>query len=266
VKNILLITSKKNINSKHYKNVISYLNKIKIPHKTIHTDIENLNEIDVNNQTLLISLGGDGTALKAMKIAWLYKLDILPLGSGRVGYLVNSKENYKLLIDQWKSNKVLHSKRKAVLQNNNLKLPAFNEVVIIKNSPTRLLDLIIETYDQKVKLRSDGIIISTSLGSTAYNYSAGGSIIHNGIDSIVITPISPFSKFPRSIVLNGKSEVNLTILKNQNYAIQFDGVMEEQEKSITDLSYNYKLSSKTIRLIGQDNNPRINHFLNQILR
>jgi len=266
VKNILLITSKKNIKSKHYKNVISYLNKINLPHKTIHTNIKNLHEIDVNKQTLLISLGGDGTVLKAMRIAWLYKLDILPLGSGRVGYLVNSKENFKTLIDLWKSNKVSHSKRKPVIQNNNLKLPAFNEVVIIKNSPTRLLDLIIETHDQKVKLRADGIIISTSLGSTAYNYSAGGSIIHNDIDSIVITPISPFSKFPRSIVLDGKSEVNINILKNQNYAIQFDGVMEVQEKSLTDLSFNYKLSSKSIKIIGQDNNPRIDHFLNQILR
>ena len=93
--NILLITSKKNIKNKHYKNVISYLNKIKIPHETIDTEIESLHNINVNNQTLLISLGGDGTALKAMKIAWLYKLDILPLGSGRVGYLVNSKENFK---------------------------------------------------------------------------------------------------------------------------------------------------------------------------
>ena len=266
MKNILLITSKKNIKSKHYKNVISYLNKINLPHKTIHTNIKNLHEIDVNKQTLLISLGGDGTVLKAMRIAWLYKLDILPLGSGRVGYLVNSKENFKTLIDLWKSNKVSHSKRKPVIQNNNLKLPAFNEVVIIKNSPTRLLDLIIETHDQKVKLRADGIIISTSLGSTAYNYSAGGSIIHNDIDSIVITPISPFSKFPRSIVLDGKSEVNINILKNQNYAIQFDGVMEVQEKSLTDLSFNYKLSSKSIKIIGQDNNPRIDHFLNQILR
>ncbi len=266
MKNILLITSKKNIKTKHYINIISYLNKIKLPHKTIDTEIENLNNIDVNSQTLLISLGGDGTALKAMKIAWLYNLDILPLGSGRVGYLVNSKENIKPLIDQWKTNKHLYSKRKAVIQNNNLKLPAFNEVVIIKNSPTRLLDLLIETYDQKVKLRSDGIIISTSLGSTAYNYSAGGPIIHNDIDSIVITPISPFSKFPRSIVLNGKSEINLTILKNQNYAIQFDGVMEVQEKSSTDLKYKYKLSSKSIRLIGQDNSPKIDHFLNQILR
>ena len=52
-------------------------------------------------------------------------------------------------------------------------------------------------YEQKVKLRADGLILSTSLGSTAYNYSAGGPIIQNNL-MLSITPISPFSKFPRS--------------------------------------------------------------------
>ena len=177
-----------------------------------------------------------------------------------------SSKNFESLIDEWKSNKHEFAKRKAIIQNSNIKLPAFNEVVVIKNSPSRLLDLSIETYEQKVKLRADGLIISTSLGSTAYNYSAGGPIIHNDIESIVVTPISPFSKFPRSIVLSGKSHLNVTILKNQNYAIQFDGVMEVQEKSKTNVTYKYELSNKLIRIIGQDNNPKIDHFLNQILR
>jgi len=266
VKNIIIITSKRNLNSKNYKYVFSYLNNKNIPFKTFDTDIEDLYKIEKNSKTLLVSLGGDGTALKAMKLAWLYKLDILPLGSGRVGYLINSRKNFESLIDEWKSNKHDFTKRKAIIQNSNIKLPAFNEVVVIKNSPSRLLDLSIETYEQKVKLRADGLIISTSLGSTAYNYSAGGPIIHNDIESIVVTPISPFSKFPRSIVLSGKSHLNVTILKNQNYAIQFDGVMEVQEKSKTNVTYKYELSNKLIRIIGQDNNPKIDHFLNQILR
>jgi len=266
VKNILLITSKKNLKNKKYNYIFSYLNKKKIPFKTINTDIEDLSKLEVNSSTLLVSLGGDGTALKAMKIAWLYKLDILPLGTGRVGYLITSRKNFESVIDEWKSNKQSYARRKAIVQNSNLKLPAFNEVVVIKNSPTRILDLSIETYDQKVKLRADGLIISTSLGSTAYNYSAGGPIVHNDIDSILVTPISPFSKFPRSIVLSGKSHLYLTISNNQNYAIQFDGVMEVQEKSKSNITYEYKLSSKSIRLIGQDNNPKIDHFLNQILR
>ena len=196
-------------------------------------------------------------------------MDKLPLGVD-INNLIDN-----LRIFSWEAGEILiyYSKilknpteKARIIQNKNYKLPAFNEVVIIKNSPTRLLDLIIETYDQEVKLRADGIIISTSLGSTAYNYSAGGPIVHNDIESIVVTPISPFSKFPRSIVLNGKSKIKVTIPKNQNYAIQFDGIVEVQEKSETKISYEYELSSKSIKLIDHDNNPKIDNFLDQILR
>ena len=266
MKNILLITSKKNLNTLNYKNILSYLKKIKLPHEVIDTELEDFSNLKTNKQTLIVSLGGDGTALKAMKVGWLNNLDVLPIGSGRVGYLVSSIKNFNSVIDEWKINKSKKVSRKAIIQNKNYKLPAFNEVVIIKNSPTRLLDLVIETYDQEVKLRADGIIISTSLGSTAYNYSAGGPIVHNDIESIVVTPISPFSKFPRSIVLNDKSKIKVTIPKDQNYAIQFDGIVEVQEKSKTKISYEYELSSKSIKLIDHDNKPKIDNFLDQILR
>ena len=81
---------------------------------------------------------------------------------------------------------------------------------------TRLLDLEIQTYEQKVKLRADGIIVSTSLGSTAYNYSAGGPIVQTSMDTLIITPISPFTKFPRSIVLDKESSIKIKVAKNQS--------------------------------------------------
>ena len=122
------------------------------------------------------------------------------------------------------------------------------------------------TYDQKVDFRADGIIISTSLGSTAYNYSAGGPIVHNDIDSIIITPISPFTKFPRSIVVSRDTKLDITIKKNQNFAIQFDGSVEVEECINKNLTYKYGLSKKAIKIIGDDNNLKLDKFLNQILR
>ena len=215
---------------------------------------------------MLISLGGDGTALKCMKIAWKYNLLFLPLGYGRVGYLVNTDKEFKRIFDKWVNNEYKSTKRKALLQNKNNSFPAFNEIVIIKNSPTRLLDVILETYDQKVKLRADGLIISTSLGSTAYNYSAGGPIVQNDIESIIITPISPFTKFPRSIVINKESNIKITIIKNQNFAIQFDGVVEIESKLKEDIVYEYNLSNKSIKLLEDNTYPKLDRFLNQILR
>ena len=159
-----------------------------------------------------------------------------------------------------------NKKRTPIIQNQNENLPAFNEIVIIKNSPTRILDIELEVYDQKVKLRADGIIISTSLGSTAYNYSAGGPIVQTSIESIIITPISPFTKFPRSIVVDSSSELKINISKNQHYSIQFDGVEEYLSDTKSDEKFNYKLSSRSLRVFEELDIPKLDLFLNQILR
>ena len=98
MKNILLITSKKNLSTLNYKNILSYLKKIKLPHEVIDTGLEDFTKLKTNKQTLIVSLGGDGTALKAMKIAWLKDLDVLSIGSGRVGYLVSSIKSFNSYI------------------------------------------------------------------------------------------------------------------------------------------------------------------------
>jgi len=124
----------------------------------------------------------------------------------------------------------------------------------------------IETYKQKVKLRADGLIISSSLGSTAYNYSAGGPIVQTSINSLIITPISPFTKFPRSIVLDHKSEIKITILKKQDYSIQFDGAEVIEGNEGKDIVFDYKLSKNELMVMEESDDPKLDHFLNQILR
>ncbi len=266
MKNILIITSNKNIKTKFYKWIISYIKKRRIIFHVV--DIKNTLSIKnhIDKDTLLLTIGGDGTALKGMNIAWKYNLLFLPLGYGRVGYLVHSEKEFKLIFNKWLKNEYKYIKRKAILQNKNNTCPAFNEVVIIKNSPSKLLDLVLDTYGQKVNLRADGLIISTSLGSTAYNYSAGGPIVQNDIESIIVTPISPFTKFPRSIVLDKRSEVKIIVMKNQDFSVQFDGNELQQCNEPNDLSFTYKLSANALKVLEESNKPKLDHFLNQILR
>jgi len=104
------------------------------------------------------------------------------------------------------------------------------------------------------------------MGSTAYNYSAGGPIVQTSINSLIITPISPFTKFPRSIVLDKHSEIKITVLKNQNFSVQFDGTEIRQCNEPNDLAFTYKLSSNALKVIEESNKPKLDHFLNQILR
>ena len=265
MKNLLIISSKKYLSKKISDDIFKIVEKNNLKYEVfdIESETHYLNKIEPD---MVISIGGDGTALKAMRIAWEKNISLITIGPGRLGYLVSSSENLDDILKSWQAGEYDVVNRKAIIQNNDLVLPAFNEVVIIKNSPTRILDLEILMYGQKVKLRADGLIISTSLGSTAYNYSAGGPIIQNNLDVISITPISPFSKFPRSIVIDKDSFIEVSIYKNQNYAIQFDGVVEVQEKSDQTLKYAYSLSDKSINILGTDNDPKLDLFLKQILR
>ena len=264
MKKISIVTSKKYFKSKNFESLIEILKSNDIEYEIVNID-ENI-DLKITNSNLILSVGGDGTALRAMKIAWLSNLPVLNIGSGRIGYLVNSLNDIdfnKIIKDKNLDN---NKKRTPIIQNQNEKLPAFNEIVIIKNSPTRILDIELEVYNQKVKLRADGIIISTSLGSTAYNYSAGGPIVQTSIESIIITPISPFTKFPRSIVVDSSSELKINISKNQHYSIQFDGVEEYLSDTKSDEKFNYKLSSRSLRVFEELDIPKLDLFLNQILR
>ena len=157
MKKISIITSKKYLKSKQYDSLIEILNSQDNEYEILNID-ENLDK-KITNSNLIISVGGDGTALRAMKIAWLSNLPVLNIGSGRIGYLVNSLNDIdfnKILKDK---NVDKIKKRIPIIQNQDENLPAFNEIVIIKNSPTRILDIEIDVYDQNVKLRADGIII-----------------------------------------------------------------------------------------------------------
>ncbi|MFL2678694.1 MAG: NAD(+)/NADH kinase [Candidatus Actinomarina sp.] len=244
MKNILIISSKKYTKLKSFTDLIKLIESKKLNYLTLNVEDNETYKDFLNSETLVVSFGGDGTALKAMKVSWKHDLLFMPLGTGRVGYLVNKSEHVDKVLSSWISGDVHVDKRHAIIQDNNLDLPAFNEVVLIKNSPTRILDIVFKTYDQTVKLRADGIIISTSLGSTAYNYSAGGPIVHNSLDSIIITPISPFSKFPRSVVFDRYSTIEIQIKKKQNFAVQFDGVVESEAINDKDIKHNYSLSLK----------------------
>ena len=78
-------------------------------------------------ETLIVSFGGDGTALKAMKTSWSNDLLFMPLGTGRVGYLVNQSGDIHDVLKSWinEDNEIV--KRSAVIQNSEKDLPAFNE-------------------------------------------------------------------------------------------------------------------------------------------
>ncbi len=168
---------------------------------------------------LAIAIGGDGTMLKAAYLACLHDIPLLGINRGRLGFLADipadALEEYlkpifagsfteeeRFLLDV----EVLREGQSI------LKSSALNDVILHKWNIAKLVEF--ETYvDNKFvhRQRSDGLIISSPTGSTAYALSGGGPILHPSLDALVLVPICPHTLTNRPIVIDGNSLVEIVV-------------------------------------------------------
>ena len=189
----------------------------------------------VEEADLIISLGGDGTMLVAAKEAILRNIPVLAINMGSLGYLAEVKpQNAAVMLQDYESGKYKIEERAflEVKYEDNI-FYALNELVITKGGHEAHL-IQVEVYSNNTfvnKYRADGIIVATPTGSTAYSLSAGGSIVHPGLNALSITPLAPQSLTARPIIVNGcevlsfmatsrDDAVHLNIDGNQWFQIQ----------------------------------------------
>ena len=226
--------------------IINWSNRNKIQiyiTEKIQTDAEfNLNSIPVINSNEKISemdfmlvLGGDGTFLSCARAVEHHDTPILGIHLGDLGFLAKvTLDDIFQRLDQVAKGDYLIEKRsmvKAVLKKRGGEkvLYGLNDFVVTSGESHRLLVSEVFVNGRRVsEYRSDGLIVATPTGSTAYSLSSGGPIIAPDVDSFVITPISAHSLNSRPLVVSNKSSIEIKFSNyNQDIIFITDGQLHE---------------------------------------
>ncbi len=182
---------------------------------------------------LAIVVGGDGTFLSAVRSLADHNTPVLGINLGRLGFLVDISPNDMLQhLEQIMQGEYVDECRfllQAQVERDGhiiSRADAFNDVVVHIRDVARMIEF--ETYinGQFVNYqRSDGLVISTPTGSTAYALSSGGPLLHATLDAMVIVPICPHTLTNRPLVINANSKVEVVIgeSKQSTAQITFDG-------------------------------------------
>jgi NAD+ kinase len=180
----------------------------------------------------VVVLGGDGTLLGAARKVRRYGLPILGINLGGLGFLteVPLKRLYKDL-EKFITGEITIEDRlmlqTSILRDNEEKcsFSVLNDVVINKGTLARIIDLRVSIDGCFLTtFRADGLIISSPTGSTAYNLSAGGPILHPNLEALILTPICPFTLTHRPIILPDISVIEIKVGENsEEVTLTFDG-------------------------------------------
>ncbi len=176
--------------------------------------LPNPDEVD-----LAIALGGDGTILRAAHHCLQLDCPLLGVNSGKVGFMAGYEiESFKRsaakILDESASlsTRLIHPINAEVISPNDdsVSFVAFNEFVITAGPPYRIIKIDVCIDDNPgPTVAGDGIIVSTPLGSTAYNVSSGGPIVAPGVNATIITPNAAHSLSFRPIVVPSDSQIRL---------------------------------------------------------
>jgi NAD+ kinase len=179
-----------------------------------------------------VVFGGDGSIISAARQLSQMNVPVIGVNIGKLGFLAEfSVSELKGHFDDIVSGKARIEKRMMLsctvlrAEKEVFRSSAINEVFITAGPPFRMVELKMAVNNQPLaSCVSDGLIISTPTGSTAYNLSAGGPILSGNMEAMVITPMCPHSLNFRPIVINADSKVAITSVRaNEGTTLSVDG-------------------------------------------
>ena len=210
------------------------------------------------NIDMVISLGGDGTFLKAARYVGAAGIPIVGVNIGRLGFLadVSADEMEHFFIG-------LHEGRYAVRERSLLELIvgedtenpsyALNEITVSKHDSSSMIAVHTTVGDEHLATyMGDGLIIATPTGSTAYSLSAGGPVVYPQSDVFVLTAVAPHSLGVRPIVIADDKTIRLDIeSRSGSFLVAVDGISQSYPECTT---LTLRRAAHTIRVVKQEGN------------
>ena len=163
---------------------------------------------------MVISIGGDGTLIGVGRLGYMTDIPLNEMSTILPGIIQgNFESDERFLLEA----SVI---RNGVISHQGL---ALNDVVISRSSISGMVELAVDVnHSFMYNQRSDGLIVSTPTGSTAYSLSAGGPILHPRVFGIVLAPVAPHALSNRPIVLPGDALIGITIISGKDASVHFD--------------------------------------------
>ncbi|MDR1137422.1 MAG: NAD(+)/NADH kinase, partial [Synergistaceae bacterium] len=179
---------------------------------------------------IAVSIGGDGTFLMTSKSIMGLGVPLYGINTGRLGFLASGEASLavrdieKILDGDYEIFSKIPLKGEVIREGAVINvIRAFNEIMIVKNFVSRPIALSAHVGDEKLyDFLSDGIIVSTPSGSTAYALSSGGPVIHPEVRCAAVIPVCPHSLFPRPILVPDSAEIKIR-LESSRYGAVLSG-------------------------------------------
>jgi NAD+ kinase len=274
IKDIFAFFNKNNVDLVIESEFLGILYEKKLLEKQYKT-FSSYKELD-SSFDILVSIGGDGTILRAATLVRDSGIPILGINAGRLGFLATvQKDNIAELLQLVIEKKYTISERALVSLHCEPEIPeirdlnfAMNEISVSRKDTTSMIT--IETSLNGEYLNSywaDGLIISTPTGSTGYSLSCGGPVLTPDVKSLVITPIAPHNLNARPLVIPDGTEIRLRVSgREEQYLVSLDSriasVKNDSVLTITKTPFTIKMAEipqhtflKTLRnklLWGED--------------
>ncbi|MDR0380261.1 MAG: NAD kinase [Candidatus Accumulibacter sp.] len=178
-----------------------------------------------------IVLGGDGTMLNAARHLARHRVPLVGINQGRLGFMTDIARTDMLdCVDDLLAGKFIAENRMLlsgeIVHKEQILASsvALNEVVVDKGAIGRLIDFDLYIDGEFLyNLRSDGVIVSTPTGSTAYSLSANGPILHPRVNGIALVPLCPHSLTNRPVLVGDHSTIEIRIARADDSRVHFDG-------------------------------------------